>query len=316
MLYYHSKYISSTLACWIEATLHSLDTHAKWDATLCYRVEGNPAITKAPLFQLYLCDSEMFFDWIKRRVIGSVNKAPQNDIDKHAWHELQETLEACKSFYSLPLTDEAVHHQEKYREPSNEFSYEVVVDSFTEESVSFNIKLWGYKYALENLNLPKDQFYIITDRLDARIRFLNEWTSILEAVRPLRFVLQTSPLLAPVKNEIESFIKTYSIADDNSLDMACRALLPTLELLLRETAITRKWNVKSKKLDGLIRTFIENKSLSDDTEQMLQLIAKPFRDTVSHGRHLATPVAKVLIVTIMDLFVRLSYDWANADSSN
>lgn len=75
---------------------------------------------------------------------------------------------------SVPLDQEGVTHNQEYRVPKSSTWFEVVIDSFTEDSVSFSMSVWGYKYPLRNVSLPKQLYYIFADRLDAKVGFIHE----------------------------------------------------------------------------------------------------------------------------------------------
>lgn len=293
---YRSMYIASNVACWLKADVHRLDTHAYWSAHLCERREHKRDVACTSLFQDYLCDAEVFLDWIKRGVVAEARQFPKDRgtdfFAEEAWAEVEETLEACKPFLVIPLSDEAVEYSVRYREPDTKLWYEVVVDTFTDEAVTFSLNLWGYKYVLEGLLLPKDPFYILTDRLEARVRFLNTWTSLDEARRELMPVLRASGSLSSIKADLKHAISAPGTLIGPGLDTACRAIFPLLERLLRDVANRRGWPVHRKNFDGLITLFETNRALSDDTIQVLRLVAKPFRDVVLHGRRLAPPLPK------------------------
>jgi hypothetical protein len=59
-------------------------------------------------------------------------------------------------------------------------------------------------------------------------------------------------------------------------------------------------------LDKLIQNLVGNLHMSDDLEQMLKLIGKPYRDYVQHGRPLSVTVSKTLLATAMEAFAAVT----------
>jgi len=279
MALYLSKHIDSSLACWIEAVVYQFAVHATWDAYLCTRYENDSNVNKVLLFKRYFCSAEMFLDWIKRGVITKVVKSNDSETPDIYWDELEKTLKACVPLISIPLTEKSENYLESYRNPDSNLFYEVIVDSFCDKSVNCAISLWGYKYKIENISIGKDPFYILTDRLEARIRFISAY--------------QIKSLKTPSEQVIKS---------------ACMSVFPVLEKFLRSIAVTKGWKTKNLTLDPLIKKFESANLLSDDTIQLLWMVAKPYRDAVSHGKYLTISVSKVVLATLFDVFVRIGND--------
>ncbi|MCK4816705.1 hypothetical protein KA005_13120 [bacterium] len=302
---YLSDKVDSTLACWIEAVVHEYAVHATWDGYLCTKYDRSESLKKILLFKSYFCSDEMFLDWIKRGVITNVEKKPGTDAPDIFWSEVEKTVEARKPLLSVPLTDQAEKHLEKYRDPNQRLFYEVLVDSFSDQMVNFSISLWGYKYKIENLSIGKDPFYILTDRLEARIRFISDWSSIDENSRSLSADLKRNKIFLPIKNDLEYQINVLKQPSESSIKSACMAMFPTLEKFLRLLAKDKGWKTKNITLDPLIAKFESAGVLSDDTLQLLRMVAKPYRDAVLHGKDLSIPVSKVVLATMFDIFLRI-----------
>ena len=308
MALYLSKHIDSSLACWIEAVVYQFAVHATWDAYLCTRYENDSNVNKVLLFKRYFCSAEMFLDWIKRGVITKVVKSNDSETPDIYWDELEKTLKACVPLISIPLTEKSENYLESYRNPDSNLFYEVIVDSFCDKSVNCAISLWGYKYKIENISIGKDPFYILTDRLEARIRFISDWASIDEHSRELSVAMAIGDLYDTIKYDLAYQIKSLKTPSEQVIKSACMSVFPVLEKFLRSIAVTKGWKTKNLTLDPLIKKFESANLLSDDTIQLLWMVAKPYRDAVSHGKYLTISVSKVVLATLFDVFVRIGND--------
>jgi len=313
---YLSEQIDSTLACWIEAVVHEYAVHATWDGYLYTKYDNSNSFKKDILFKRYFCSDEMFLDWIKRGVITKVIKKPGADAPEAFWAVVEKTIEACKPSISVPLTDQAEKHLAKYRDPNHNLFYEVLVDSFSDQLVNFAVSLWGYKYKIENISMGKDPFYILTDRLEARIRFISDWSSIDENSRSLSTSLKRNKIYFPIKNDLEYQIQVLKKPSESSIRSASMAVFPILEKFLRLLARDKGWKTKNLTLSPLITKFESTNAFSDDTIQLLRMVAKPYRDAVSHGKDLSVPVSKVVLATMFDIFLRIGSEISSGSYSS
>jgi hypothetical protein len=307
---YLSRFVSQDVACWLRAYVHRIDTHAYLSADVYWTAEG-ALEQRTVLFRDWLCDKMVFLDWIKRGLITRVDPAPRGSDDHllpHAMHEVEETLEASRPMISIPLTAEAEAHHQRYRDPDRHLWYEAVVNQLTQTTANFELSLWGYKYELEGLSAPRDVFFILTDRLEARVRLRGSWSLFQESVRNVRLRLADSNALGRIRSELEGDLSTYTEFTEEGVDRLLRSLFPLLERMLREDAATRGWSTHGLRLDALLRKLEGVHVLSDDSRQLALLVAKPYRDSILHGRRLALPVARVVVVTLLDTFTRIARD--------
>lgn len=295
------------LAWWVEAEITRVDSHVYWNAFSCKR-KGETYFPKELFFKDYLCSLEMFIDLIKKGMVREIkrkNIEGKSHFMDSSWEEIDKTLKACIPFLSIPLTDEALAYQEKYREPDKTHWYEVILHNIG-EIIKFDFLLWGYKYKLSGLQLEKTIFYKFADRLNPNIRFLTDWSSLDEIICALRNTLKRSRILKVIEQDLISEINRLSTADSTTYESVTASMLRLLEKLLRYVRSLKSWQFSANNLDQLINGIANNLSLPDEQLQMLRLISKPYRDYVLHGHPLAFPVAKVLLATVIDLFVRLS----------
>jgi len=311
MPFYPSKHVDPNLAVWLEAKVAQYDTHVVWDATIATRRDGSPDVVHLPFFKDYACSSEVFLDWMKRGIIGSEQRISDARVMKCEWSEVEETREALKPYIVFHSSDEGKEHSRKYREPKRGLWYEAIVNVFINDEVHFSLSLWGYKYRLEDLTISKDAFYILTDRLNARTRFTNSWTSLDEPMCALTPLL-TCEILKDIRPSLECELKRLLYPTEEVINAAIRNLTPLLERLLRNIACERGWSGTAKNLDRLIVIFDEKKVIQDNTKQLLRLVSKPYRDHVTHGYRLALPVARVVLVSILDVFARVVIDVSTA----
>ena len=308
---YLSRFVSQNVGCWLQASLHRIDTHAYLSADVYWTAEGVPRPQREVFFRNWVCDKGVFLDWIKRGVITCVDSAPRGSDDHllpDAMREMAVTLEASRPMISIPLSDEAEAHQQQYRDPDRRFWYEAVINRVTNSNAEFDLSLWGYKYELQGLSVPRDVFFILTDRLDARVRLRGVWNLFEEAVSHVRLLAPHSPTLGRIRSELENDLSAHGQFTEEGVDRLLRSLFPLLERMLREDATARGWSTRALKLDGLVRKLESAAALSDDSLQLASLVAKPYRDVILHGRRLALPVARVVLVALLEAFARLARD--------
>jgi hypothetical protein len=258
------------------------------------------------LFREYFCSSEVLHEFVKRGLVSRVEKQVTKHIIPWAWDELEKTLNACMPYISIPLSQEAEEQQAKYRDPNTDLWFEIVIDTFTEDRVQFSISLWGYKYLLRNLELDKQSYYLLADRLDARIRFVDNWFPLESLSQQLLPLTERSCVLVPVARDLNHELELLRKPTDDQIRSSCRSLFPLLERALREYSSRREWPGKSGNLDVLINQFERADALSKDTIELLRFVAKPKRDYTQHGREMPVPIAKVVLATLIELFVRLA----------
>ena len=309
---YLSRFVSQSVACWLEASVHQLDTHAYVSADVCWRTETERYSHREAFFRNWVCDKAVFLDWIKRGVIARAELVPLDRPKERyadAMEEVQETLDASRPIVSIPLNEEAEVHDQRYRDPDPGFWYEAVISRLTDARAEFDISLWGHKYELEGLLAPRDVFFILTDRLNARVRFRGTWDLFAEAERRLRLMLAAnSRALGRIRQELQDELTADGRVTDKSVDRRLRSLFPLLERMLREDAAARRWRTEGLRLDALIRQLGTRRVISDDSRQYASLVAKPYRDVVLHGRRLAPSVARAVLEALFDTFTRLARD--------
>jgi hypothetical protein len=106
--YYPSLHKDSSVAFWLVAYVHQLDTHALWSAKAFTRRDSEQTETTAWLFREYFCDSAVLHEFIKRGLVARVEKQVTKHIVEKAWQELEETISACRPFISFPPNEEAI----------------------------------------------------------------------------------------------------------------------------------------------------------------------------------------------------------------
>lgn len=306
---YSSRFVSQDVACSLEAHLHRLDTHAYLSADVRWRYNGREHQER--LFENWLCDKVVLLDWIKRGVVSHVERVPRGREDhflRSAVIEMEKTIEARRPYISVPLTNEAEEHLRRYRDPGPHLWYEAVINRLTDETAEFDLSLWAYKYQLQGLRAQRDVFFILTDRLDARLRFRGSWSLFDESIRSIHLQLNNSMTLGRIRAELESDLRTLGEYTHDGVDRFLRALFPLLERMLREDAAARGWRTHGQRLEQLFRKLEDAGLLSDATRQLRSLIAKPYRDVISHGQRLALSVGRVVVVTLLDTFVSVAED--------
>lgn len=295
---YLSRFVSQNMACWLEVSLHRIDTHAYLSADVCWTSDPREQPRRELFFREWVCDRRVLLDWINRGVITRIEQAPRNEEDHllpHAMREVEETMEGNRPSIPSPLTVQQLW-------------YEAVLDRLSENSAEFELSVWGYKYSLEGLTAPRDAFFILTDRLDARIRLRAHWNALDEALGSVRIRLPHSVTLGRVGPFLEHDLKVHGSLTETGVDQLLRSLFPLFERMLREDAIARGWPTHNLSLDHLIRKLDQANKLANDSKQLASLVAKPYRDVLLHGHCLALPVARVVLVTLLDAFARVARD--------
>ena len=59
--------------------------------------------------------------------------------------------------------------------------------------------------------------------------------------------------------------------------------------------------IRAGTLDDLIRKFESKRVVSQDTIELLRFVIKPKRDYIEHGRSLPEPIARLVLVTLLNV---------------
>jgi hypothetical protein len=292
------------IAVWIKASVTRADTHVYWSGTSCRRLGlSTKRLPDEPLFVDHLCAMEVFLDLIKRRFIGEVERSPKPGkpfFSDSAWEEIQATLNACDREIRMPQSAEELDPERAhYLLPAWHLEYHLDVEKVAADTILFDFSLGGHKYKANNLTVSKLAFYIYADLLRARIRFRTDWAAVSEAVQALLGAIR-SPALAPIRMDLLQCIDQLQRPDLKTYEGVCAEVLRLTEKLLRNVHEERGWSTRGATLDKLIQNLAANLHMSDDLEQMLKLISKPYRDYVQHGRPLSVTVSKTLLATAME----------------
>ena len=281
---HYTAHLDDQVAFWIVAHVHKLDTHANWSAEWHSRRDSGGPESSGWLFRNYRCDAEILREFKSRGLVSScLNSATENIFED----QLEELNDIRK-------------------EADPGIWFELVVDTFTEQTVNFSLSVWAYKYHLENLALPKQLYYLFADRLKAKVRFVHEWFALESASTKLTSVLREGTVLPHVADDLRHELALLRTPSEAQLHASCRSLFPVLERALRQFVESRPSATKTGTLDDLIRRFESARWLEPETIELLRFVMKPKRDYIEHGRKLPTPVAKLVLATLLDVFVRLS----------
>jgi len=281
---HYTAHLDNQLAFWIVAHVHKLDTHANWSAEWHHSRDSGGPVNSGWLFRNYKCDASILREFKSRGLVARCVSA----ATEHVFEDQLAALNgACK-------------------EPNLSVWFELVVDTFTEQTVNFSLSVWAYKYHLANLALPKQLYYLFADRLRAQVRFVNEWFALEAASNKLEKVLHRGKVLPAVSDDLRHELALLRTPSEAQLYASCRSLFPVLERALRQFVESRPSGKKAGTLDDLIRRFESARWLQQDTIELLRFIVKPKRDYIEHGRKLPLPVAKLVLATLLDVLARLS----------
>jgi hypothetical protein len=202
--------------------------------------------------------------------------------------------------------DALLELQEERETPDESIWFELVVDNFTEETVTFSFSVWAYKYRMPSASLPKQLYYLFADRLRARVRFVHEWFALEAASSKVRNALHRGKVLPAVATDIEHELSLLRTPTEAQLQASCRSLFPVLERAMRVYVEAKPGVVRVGTLDDLIRRFESEKLVDAETIELLRFVMKPKRDFVEHGRKLPIPIAKLVLATLLEILARLS----------
>jgi hypothetical protein len=281
--HHYTQHLDDQIAFWIVAHVHKLDTHASWSAEWhCRRDSGGPE-SSGWLFQNYDCAASILQEFVSRGLVTRcVNAATEHIFEDH----LREINTSRK-------------------EPNTSIWFELVIDTFTEETVTFSLSAWAYKYHLSDLALPKQLFYQFADRLRAHIRFVHEWFALEAASGKLESALRKGKVLPTVADDLRHELALLRSPSEVQLHASCRSLFPILERAMRQFVESRPSAPKVGTLDDLIRRFESAHWVQPETIELLRFVMKPKRDYIEHGRRLPTPIAKLVLATLLDVLARL-----------
>jgi len=303
--YYSSEHKDASITFWLKAYIHQLDTHVLWSSKVYTGSDKGEEVSSRWFFKDYFCDVEVLHELVKRGLVVFVEKEVKKRIVEEAWNELQEVIDSCKPYISIPLNDESERHHKRYRKPNENFWFEVAVDSFSEELVKFSVSLFGYRYLLSDLELGKQEFYEFEDRLEGKLRFVNDWFPLDVLSKKLDMLLKRD-VLTCVGMDLKHDLSLLKKPTNAQIKSSCRSIFPLLERVLRDYSEKQEWSGKTGNIDVLINKYGQNKALSKDTIEMLRFVSKPMRDYIQHGRKMGIPVAKVVLATTLESLVRLS----------
>jgi hypothetical protein len=292
------------IAAWVKASVTRADTHVYWSGISCRRLGSSTRrLPDEPLFADHLCAIEVFVDLIKRRFIGEVERSPKPGkpfFSDSAWEEIRATVEACRREFRVPQSaEELAPERVQYLLPAWHLEYHLDVEKVAADSILFDFSLGGYKYKADNLTVNKQAFYVYADKLRARIRFKTDWAAVAEAMGPLVGALN-SPVLIPIRTDLRQCVDQLQQPQLRTYEGVCAEMLRLMEKLLRNIHEERGWPTRGAKLDKLIQNLVGNLRISEDLEQTLKLISKPYRDYVQHGHPLSPTVSKTLLATAME----------------
>lgn len=281
--HHYTAHLDDQIAFWIVAHVHKLDTHANWSAEWHSRRDSGGPVSSGWLFRNYKCDASILREFKSCGLVTQYINAETEHVFEDKLEKLNDTRE----------------------EPNPAVWFELVVDTFTEEAVTFSLSVWAYKYHLSNLALPKQFYYLFADRLRARIRFVHEWFALESASTKLESALNKGKVLPAVADDLRHELALLRTPSEAQLHASCRSLFPVLERALRQFVEMRPPGSKAGTLDDLIRRFESARWLQPETIELLRFVMKPKRDYIEHGRRLPTPIAKLVLATLLDVLARL-----------
>lgn len=279
----YTAHLDDHIGFWIVAHIHKLDSHANWSAEWYSRREDTGQITTGWLFRNYQCDANILREFVSRGLVTSCVKA----VTEHVFDDL-----------FLELND-------GHFDSDRSIWFEVVIDTFTEQSVKFSLSVWAYKYHLEDVSLPKQLYYLFADRLQAKVRFVHEWFALESLSSKLEGAVRRGTVLPRVAGELTHELALLKAPTDLQIHSSCRSLFPVLERAMREHIESRPAASKAGTLDDLIRRFESSHYVSPETIELLRFVMKPKRDYIEHGRKLPTPLAKLVLSTLLEVLIRL-----------
>lgn len=281
--HHYTAHLDDEIAFWIVAHVHKLDTHANWSAEWHSRRSDTGEINSGWLFRNYECNVDVLREFISRGIVTQC----LNAVTEHVFD------------------DRLLELNEERHEPSSSIWFELVIDTFTEQSVKFSFSVWAFKYHLANASLPKQLYYLFADRLRAKVRFVHEWFALESLSSKLEGAIQRGKLLPRVATEIKHELSLLRAPSESQIHASCRSMFPVLERAMREHVESRPGAAKAGTLDDLIRRFESAHWVNPETIELMRFVMKPKRDYIEHGRKLPTPLAKLVLSTLLEVLIRL-----------
>jgi hypothetical protein len=281
--HHYTAHLDDEIAFWIVAHVHKLDTHANWSAEWHSRRSDSGEVRSGWLFRNYECSTDVLREFVSRGIVTScLNAATGHVIDD--------------------LLQELNHER---TEPNWSMWFELVIDTFTEEAVKFSFSAWAYKYHLSDVSLPKQLYYLFADRLSARVRFVHDWFALESLSTKLENAIRRGKVLPRVDAEVRHELLLLKAPSEPQIHTSCRSLFPVLERAMREHVESRPGAARAGTLDDLIRRFEAARWVTPETIELMRFVMKPKRDYLEHGRALPTPLAKLVLSTLLEVLIRL-----------
>ncbi len=281
--HHQTTHLDDEIGFWIVAHVHKLDSHANWSAQWHSRRRDTGEVSTGWVFRNYECDADILREFIAR---GIVTKCV-NAVTEHVFDDLLMEL------------------NEKRHEPNLSTWFELAIDTFTEQAVEFSFCVWAYKYHVASASLPKQLYYLFADRLRARVRFVHEWFALESLSSRLEGAIRRGTVLPRVASELEHELLLLKAPSEAQIYSSCRSLFPVLERAMREQVESRPGAARAGTLDDLIRRFESAHWITPETIELLRFVMKPKRDYIEHGRKLPTPIAKLVLSTLLEVLIRL-----------
>ena len=281
--HHHTEHLDDEIGFWIIAHVHKLDSHANWSAEWHSRRSDTGEINSGWLFRNYECDANILREFISRGIVTRC----ENAVTEHIFEDLL-----------LELNEER-------REPNHSIWFELVIDTFTEQAVKFSISVWAYKYHFADASLPKQLYYLFADRLRARVRFVHEWFALESLSNKLESAILRGTVLPRVSVDVKHELSLLRAPSESQIHASCRSLFPVLERAMREHIESKPSASRAGTLDDLIRRFESAHWVHPETIELMRFVMKPKRDYIEHGRKLPTPLAKLVLSTLLEVLIRL-----------
>lgn len=280
--HHYTAHQDDKISFWVVAHVHKLDTHADWSAEWFYRRDDGSSINSGWIFRNYKCDARVLREFVRRGIVSQLENAVVEHVSENLLAELNE----------------------KCSEPDNSIWFELVIDTFTEDAVSFSFSVWAYKYQLVGATLPKQLYYLFADRLCAKVRFVHEWFALESVSNKLTSAMSRGRVLPRVAPDIAHELALLRSPTEIQLQASCRSLFPVLERAMREY-IEAKTGKRAGTLDELVNRFASDNLLNAETIELLRVAIKPQRDYLAHGRQLPTFLTKLTLAILLEVMARL-----------
>jgi hypothetical protein len=111
--------------------------------------------------------------------------------------------------------------------------------------------------------------------------------------------------LGCISKDLSGELTRLRTPSSETYESVCANTLRLLERLLRDIRDSRGWKYRDQSIDLLIRGLNQTGSAPREVIQLLELVAKPYRDYVLHGYSLAPTVSKVTLAAALEAILRL-----------